>query len=639
MAQTIIDKGSNLYKELENSKYYIENDLHINDDVFDIINTYRTSLKNTISILSGPREGKNNKRIYDIIGSPSLFNPFYAVNTAGASNNLPILDTIKNGQSISAEASSDNGNLKGNITLTDISDCSIKNLVEISNLTFENGYHSVLGQARYKWADFMYCKELGQISNNYMITLRRFPYPIFDNIFHGTQLSDDDNHITVTGDIGRMITWFGTEDNKLESILSYNFNAEFKELTAEVQTKESEESEAARGPLGRIVNLFSPKYHEATAQGLEGNALAQILEKSGAGQFPIEGANDAPYKGNPAVNGSIYDKNKIYEPKDTVRSTHTYDGNLKFNHEFNLVFNYKLRGYDNINTKTAFLDLIANILITTYRQGTFWGGEQRILGAPQNVVGWKKALEIRNGLIEGGSTFISNLFNGKGAKGSFSELQNAIGGLIGDTLGIDLKGIIGNPKEALSNMFKSGKDGGIGLGDALKGSVGNMLGRPAIYAFDSLLTNDAVGPWHVTIGNPLNPIAAFGNLIITDTQISHSGPLGLDDFPTDLKVEVKLKHATPRDSVDIQKMYTGGRNAIYSKIGNKANLNLGKFSTEPIYNPQNGLKNEDISYLSSKSDTPSTIKTVKTPKTNNSNTWFNDENIERIYVSHDTIQK
>ena len=35
------------------------------------------------------------------------------------------------------------------------------------------------------------------------------------------------------------------------------------------------------------------------------------------------------------------------------------------------------------------------------------------------------------------------------------------------------------------------------------------------------------------------------------------------DFPTEIKVTVSLKHGRPRDSVEIQKMYTKGNAAIY----------------------------------------------------------------------------
>jgi hypothetical protein len=83
------------------------------------------------------------------------------------------------------------------------------------------------------------------------------------------------------------------------------------------------------------------------------------------------------------------------------------------------------------------------------------------------------------------------------------------------------------------------------------------------------------------IGNPRAPILSMGNLIIENTQIEHTGPLGIDDFPTQLTVTVTLKHAKSRDMVEIQKMYTGGLSSISnSTIGSIGRMehyyNLGK---------------------------------------------------------------
>ena len=52
--------------------------------------------------------------------------------------------------------------------LHDLSDCSISRLVKLSLQR-----QSILGQARYKYADFAFCKDLG-MPNNRLITLRRF---------------------------------------------------------------------------------------------------------------------------------------------------------------------------------------------------------------------------------------------------------------------------------------------------------------------------------------------------------------------------------------------------------------------------------------------------------------------------------
>ena len=58
----------------------------------------------------------------------------------------------------------------------------------------------------------------------------------------------------------------------------------------------------------------------------------------------------------------------------------------------------------------------------------------------------------------------------------------------------------------------------------------------------------------------------MGNLIITGASVQHYGPLGIDDFPTGLKVTVNLKHAKSRDSLEIGKMYTMGSTGLYMSL-------------------------------------------------------------------------
>ena len=55
------------------------------------------------------------------------------------------------------------------------SGCSIRELVKASK-------RGEMGQETYAYSDFMYCKHLGKVSNNYLITLRRFPLPVDDYI-------------------------------------------------------------------------------------------------------------------------------------------------------------------------------------------------------------------------------------------------------------------------------------------------------------------------------------------------------------------------------------------------------------------------------------------------------------------------
>lgn len=598
-----------------------ENAIHTTPEIFDSINKYRGILSRAISVGQGPPgntgktekrkkqtttkvkgkeqtktvdvevtiDDKNTKRIiYETVGAPSLFNPYYGVQAVGITSGVPLLDTQTGKDKVSAKTNIDARGkdyvINGTVNIgRNINDCSIANLVNLSKHKF-----STLGHAKYKYTDFMYCKEVGKISNNHLITLRKFAAPVGDNIFAETAMSDDTSNLAVMGDVGRLVTWFGTEDNKLEDIFHYSYHSTWKTLEAKIEEKQSQESAAERGVMGGLVNLFSPGYNNATAKGIAPSALSLLLGSSGSDPF----LTSAPYADNPAVNGAMYDKNRVYEPQDTIRNMEIPEGKLEFSHEFSLVFNYKLRGYQNINAKSALLDLIGNIMAVTYKQGTFWPGEQRIIGAPPNTAGWKKVENFKNDAWAAGGSFITNLLNGDSFGDAANGLLSGLSNAINNNFGIDLSSIssfadLGAVAKGIIDKAK-----GAGFGAALKGMVSNQLGRPAVYAFDSLLTGDNSGLWHVTIGNPLNPIAVMGNLILTNAEISHSGPLGLDDFPTDLKVTVSLKHARPRDSVDIQRMYTMGRTAIYGKISSTECFKIDSFAEKDEVNTPEANKQE-----------------------------------------------
>lgn len=79
----------------------------------------------------------------------------------------------------------------------------------------------------------------------------------------------------------------------------------------------------------------------------------------------------------------------------------------------------------------------------------------------------------------------------------------------------------------------------------------------------ALLIGEPVGEWHTTIGNPLNPIAMIGNLIVDHIEIEFNDELGPDDFPTELKIVVTLNHGMARDRDAIQSIFNRGMGRIY----------------------------------------------------------------------------
>jgi hypothetical protein len=79
----------------------------------------------------------------------------------------------------------------------------------------------------------------------------------------------------------------------------------------------------------------------------------------------------------------------------------------------------------------------------------------------------------------------------------------------------------------------------------------------------SLLTGDPTGAWHLTVGNPLNPIMMVGNLTCRETNVTFEGGLGVQDFPERMVVEITLKPGRGRDKLDIESMFNMGRGRFY----------------------------------------------------------------------------
>ena len=611
----------------------IENPLKFSSDVLNSINKYRFMFKkavrtNTIryTVVDDSKDttsGGNNTQHIDYINeasTPALFNPWYSVSTKGFSASVPLIvssadestdisigriqDIRDDGKpkdnansSTQADTSAEKSkavetwtemkvNLAPQSKNIDLSDCSIDTLVKLSeqratSLIGKKEAISELGVAKYRYIDFMFCRDLGKIPNNHLLTLRKFTRPVGDNINTRLPKSDTPYNFNQSMDVGRLVTWFGNGDNKLEDIIKYNYAATFTQLDSKIQQVDSQEDEESTGIIGKMVNTINPRYNQAMSQGRTGahNFISQL----GGRYLSTSFANFE--RGGQYERHEIftpYDQHKVYEPKNTIQSTHVYEGKLTFSQEFTIKFSYKLRAYDNINPRAAFLDLIGNILAVTYRSGTFWGGSRMFRGAPPNKVGTAKVNAFLDRTFDTLGGIGNNLLSGNlDIGGTLGSIWGAVKQIASDAFNTAKSLALGNtstkgksPLQVIGAIVKH-----TGLWSGVQGMIKNGLGRPAVYALDSLLTGDNVGLWHLTIGNPRNPIMSIGNLIIDKSEITQSGPLGLDDFPTDLMVSVSLKHGRPRDSAEIQKMYTKGSGPIYTPLGAKAASNFYKLTS------------------------------------------------------------
>jgi hypothetical protein len=433
------------------------------------------------------------------------------------SNNVPLMDSVEARRRIRQS-----------------SGCSIKELVEASQ-------QGLMGQETYAYSDFMYCKHLGKMSNNHLITLRRFPLPIDDYI--GTTGEDDNTRLNRVPNnaacIGCMVTWMGVSGNELSNILKYSYKMSFKEETAEFQDKKASADDNTK-LLNSMFSVFDKEYQKQYQAGFAGEAANSAFEHLGIK------LGEPPYKSSDYTD--FRDRTKVYGPVDSIRSTYIRgDEGLTFDHKITLTFEYELKSYNGINGKQAMLDLISNILNVTYTTGTFWGGGFKGYASHQsNVFANLNIFKARGGFtnfIDAFSEDVSTISDSvKAAVGkieSIGDALKALGGFVNNMGGMVLSGML------------------------------NKLGRPQKAMYNALLSPAPIGFWHVTIGNPKRPIMSIGNMIITDCNIEHYGPLGIDDFPTGLKVTVSLDRGKPRDIRDIEKLYMQGTDRIYSSMGDK----------------------------------------------------------------------
>lgn len=363
----------------------------------------------------------------------------------------------------------------------------------------------------YEWGDFLYAKYYGKIPNTHMLTLRRYAGPVEDNIYS--------KEINSKLDIARTVSWMGEETgNNLKDILGMNFGLKYREKESEVQAVNSQRF---NNPInGALLDTFG-----ATASGQGPNDIAGNAEKR-----------------NAQNGGTDYDKwevdgfyhNRLFGPLDVIDRMQVRDRGLEFNHTITISAEYSLKAYGDISPRDALLDVISNILALSYANAPFWGGAVRV----REDLRFHKLMGNQESLKQG------------------------------DFIGY-FKSLIGDLGDKFQSIFAGGL--GEGVKDILKNGAAIGANR-MINKFDmrrefqtvkALLSGEATGEWHLTVGNPLRPIAVIGNLICKDTVLEFDNNIGMEDFPASVKATFTLEPARPRDITDIESMFNAGKGRMY----------------------------------------------------------------------------
>ena len=455
---------------------------------------------------------------------------------------------------------------------------------------------SIIGglSAPYYWKDFLYCKHYGTIPNNYMITLRRFPTPVLDNLsLPGEKHSIKSSESYHAGGAGRpvaqAVTWFGgNTGNALTELITFstgivwNSTSQGAVLTQEAFSKGFFQDGPIKffgGAMQKISEDMGNAF-DATAALAEGIMIATDPDETISKGIRAKGLRDLA-KERAGIMGEY-----LWTSVDVVTDGYTRGTGLSFTWEgLSLIFEYELSSIGEVNSKAAFLDLMGNLLSIGTNYGNFLTPDIRYnsnfpaIGFPGGDEGLQEYYKDPMGWL---LTYGSKIANVTGGSDS-SETPETVGG---DQGGTD-EASIAKIKEIYTRL---GKNSGNNIADTLN-EITNALGDDAsrflktamtgefiekYQAPLSFLTGAPIGEWHVVIGNPCNPIAMIGNLICEGVTIGFGDTLGPDDFPTTMKATFTLKHARNRERGEIESIFNRGDGRLYHST-QKTSANLQSF--------------------------------------------------------------
>ena len=466
---------------------------------------------------------------------PSLQRPYSHFNNYSLIN---YKGTPLEGESNGFASSASGGTIYQKIDPKRLINPTVTQIIEITGSKTGNmGY-------RYNYSDFALAKYFNKIPNSMLITLRRFAYPAADDIISPKQMGEDGNMVDLMQpDIARAVTWLGeAPGNSMAEILKFSHGFGWKEAESEMQTITSPSREASAGKFGSMVN--NSKVLSAMANGAAGRGAVESNARDQNADFD-QFSNTYP--------------NHVFGPLNVIKKVLIREQGLNFSQEFSLRFEYELRSFEGANPKLMMLDQLSNLLALTYNNAPFWGGSVRYIGGGG-----------------GAAKPLGNL--NKLKSGDYLGFAGSIVEDMGKLFGGALKGG-GNAFDAL---LKGDASGALA---ALKDNkmINNLIGGPAMEMFNtpqgaqaaaSLLTGDPTGNWHLTIGNPLDPIMVIGNLAMTDCEITFEGANSVQDFPEKLVAVIKLKPGRPRDKAEIESMFNSGRGRFYLQPDDVADINL-----------------------------------------------------------------
>lgn len=410
--------------------------------------------------------------------------------------------------------------------------------------------------------DFIYLKNFGKYPLNRCIILRRFRNPVDDNLFLSKKPMSSYNKCVST-----IIGWIRPED---EELIKFSFNENWvnenksiREILSEAFGLDAIGSMAfpsgggiagAAGAIGSLAQKLSTPFSEYVNY--------KMLEQLG-----FLGGNLFDIIGNPNI------------IKSTKRRGIESEGD-PFDNQMDIEFEteYEYRYVDGVDPSTVMLDIIGNGIRMGVEEEKYFlsgGGGARIKQVLDKIAQGKileLVIDVINGLIKVIGTAVEN----------FTKfVSNAVS----------------NPSAAIGDAVNV-------ITGFIKGFAASIIAKHRIKIAASLawMTGAPSGIWHVSIGNPIDPIISIGNMVLTRTSISLGNELGFNDFPSRVKMEFSLTPARGRGAQMLENMINKGQGRIYYRDASnypsyKERIKELTGSKSTIFNSNNAVNSNNADVL------------------------------------------
>jgi hypothetical protein len=472
----------------------------------------------------------------------------------------------------------------------------------------------------YNVKDFIFCKYYGVLPNNRMVTLRRFAHPTLDSLrvlvndsvgdFNAVDAKDDKGNANNNGfnkiaeynkpdksieglgkmqdlnaeyntslPVAQLVTFFGGDTgNTLNTILGIDTGLNFGLQTQEpVKNEQTGDIGLMNSPYGDLIkSIISSGNNPISETDIE--STDKLLATLVAPEKNINRLQRALLDEAVTAEGPL--SKKIFVNLNTVNQVAVrQQGFSGGTNPFTLNFHYTLTSAGEVNSKLLFLDLMTNVLSVGSDYGQFLTPEIRIqqtavgMGFPGGPAGYVKSITdpvnyIRD--VVGKMLSAGNVDRIKAAETAASSSASKI-------------------YTEVNQFINTGKMENYATSQLSK-SIAVMLSEAflkKIYYSPLMLSGYPTGEWHLTVGNPLNPIAMMGNLVCNNVKINFNDDLGPDDFPTEMTVSLQLMPGRQRHRGDWESMFNRGNGRLY--LGQ---LVASKESTKAWVNTQGNYPND-----------------------------------------------